>query len=91
MAHPVPSNRGFTLLEMLVAMAVLGTGLLLLLQAVSDSNRPSAHRGLNAGSALDKANSRGGGRDAAEAGTKRGAFEDMQWQLQTMPTINRMC
>jgi len=87
MAHPVPSNRGFTLLEMLVAMAVLATGLLLLLQAVSDSNRAiSTSQALTRAVLLAQSQlAEGASATPLKQGMQYGTSEQMQWRLHTMP------
>ena len=86
-AHRVPRESGFTLLEMLVAMAVLATALFFLLQAVSDSNRAiSTSQALTRAVLLAQSQlAEGAAATPLKQGVKNGAYEHMQWRLQTMP------
>ena len=80
-------ENGFTLLEMLATMAVLATAMLFLLQAITDSNRAiGTSQSMTRAVLLAQSQlAEGAAETPLKQGTKRGAFEDMQWQLQTMP------
>lgn len=91
-ARPRGSQRGYTLLEIIVAFAVLGLALVLLLGTLSGGIRQvrwaadSARAALHAQSLLDSV----GVGEVLQAGRRDGSFDDgrYRWRLQVEPYVD---